>query len=62
MNYLRYGNNWVTISQGNRRLGKLMKKKYSQLRIIDNHGIFIPLCPIHRNIAKKILIINYEIY
>ena len=49
MNYLRYGKNWVTISQGNRRLGKLMKKKYSQLRIIDNHGIFIPLCPIHRN-------------
>ena len=58
MNYLRYGKNWVTISKGNRRLGKLMKKKYSQLRIIDNHVIFIYLCPI----AKKFLLINYEIY
>ena len=53
MNYLRYGKNWVIISQGNKILGKLMKKTYLQLRMIDNNMIFI---------AKKCVLIEYEIY
>ena len=43
MNYLRDGKNWVIISQGNKILGKLMKKTYLQLRMIDNNMIFIHL-------------------
>ena len=57
MNYLRYGKNWVTISQGNETLGKLMRKKYSKLKFIDNHVIFMYL-----DLAKKCLLIEYEIY
>ena len=55
MNYLRYGKNWVIISQGNKILGKLMKKTYLQLRMIDNNMIFI-------HFAKKFVLIEYEIY